>query len=175
MPEAPAPPAAAAPVNDFDDEAPAAEEKFDPEIAKARIEKANKEAISLRKRLKELEPLARKAQEQADAEKSVEERATEKVTAADRRAEAAETKAMRLEVALEKGLPATLAARLVGSSKEELEADAAVLLASFTAAPAPEADPKRTPKERMRPGAVPSADPAGSSMNDLIRKAAGVT
>lgn len=45
--------------------------------------------------------------------------------------ESAEMRALRLEVALEKGLTATQAKRLVGGSKEEMEQDADALLADF--------------------------------------------
>lgn len=46
-----------------------------------------------------------------------------------RRAQDAETASLRAVVALDKGLPAKLAARLSGASREELEADADELLA----------------------------------------------
>lgn len=162
------PDAAAPAVDDFEDE------EFDAERAKAKIAKTNQEAKSLRARLKELEPLAKQAQEAADARKTADERAAERITAAEQRAADAETRALRLEVAAEKGLTPAQARRLVGSTREELEADAADLLESFPAASALEATPPNgRPKERMRPGAVPSAAPAGVSMNDLIRQAAG--
>ena len=157
------------PVDDFDDD------EFDAERAKAKIAKTNQEAKSLRARLKELEPLAKQAQEAADARKTAEERAAERITAAEARAAEAETRALRLEVAAAKGLTPNQARRLAGTTREELEADADDLLATFPAAPAQEATaPNGRPKERMRPGAVPSASPAGVSMSDLIRQAAGV-
>lgn len=132
---------------------------FDPKIAQERIEKANREAKSLRQRLRELEPLAAKAKEQEDAAKTAEERAAERITAAERRAIQAETKALRLEVAAEAGLTPGQAKRLVGETREELEADAADLIASFPAPPAQEATPQSgRPKERMRPGAVPATE-----------------
>lgn len=162
----PAPVTAPAPLTPDDFE----EEEFDAERAKAKITKANQEAKSLRQRLKELEPLAAKAKEQEDAAKSVEQRIAE----AERRVTDAETRALRLEVAAEKGLTPNQAKRLVGSTREELEADAADLLATFKPN-GQEPTPNGRPKERMRPGAVPSADPAGPSMNDLIRRGAGVT
>jgi len=151
------------------------DDAFDAERAKAKISKANSEAAGLRKRLKELEPLARKAQEQDDARKTAEERTAEKLNAAERRAADAEAATLRVTVAYEKGLTPSQAKRLVGSTREELEADADDLLTSFPAAPAVPAQvaPPGRPKERMRPGAVPAANPAGPNMNDLIRAAAG--
>lgn len=51
-----------------------AEEPFDAARAQAKIRKANQEAANLRKRLKELEPLAAKAKEIEDAQKTEAER-----------------------------------------------------------------------------------------------------
>jgi len=71
------------------------EEPFDRERAEAKIKKANSEAENLRKRLKELQPLAAKAKELEDAQKSEQERLTEQLTAAEERA----AKAVRTAVA----------------------------------------------------------------------------
>jgi hypothetical protein len=119
-------------------------------------------------KVKELEPLARKAKELEDAGKSDLERLTSEVQSHSTRAAQAEGELMRLKVAVRKGLTETQAKRLVGSSEEELEADADDLLASFRPAekepdPGPEPDPRpdnsrRRPQERLRPGAVPDAD-----------------
>lgn len=123
--------------------------------AKAKITKANNEARNLRQRLKELEPLAAKAKELEDAGRSD----LEKLTA-DRdqhlsRAEKAEAEAARLAVAIEKGLTKTQAKRLVGSTIEELAADADALLAEFQPATP---TTTRTPRERLRNGAVPDGE-----------------
>jgi hypothetical protein len=73
---------------------------------------------------------------------------------------AAETSltALRLEVAIEKGLTAVQAKRLVGKDKAELEADADELVKSFT----PEGDggaaPSGLPKERLRGGGNPTGE-----------------
>jgi hypothetical protein len=65
-------------------EADAGEEKpFDRKLAEAKIRKANSEAANLRKRLKELEPLARKAKEFEDAKKSEAERLNDQLAAAN--------------------------------------------------------------------------------------------
>ena len=80
-------------------------------------EKSKKLAEIEQAQMSELEKLqkqlddARKASEQAKAE-----------------ADIARLEALRLQVATEKGLPAPLAGRLNGATKEELEADAASLL-----------------------------------------------
>lgn len=109
-------------------------EKTEPkaEPAKADLGDAGKKALDTErnarreaeKRVKELEPLAKKAQELEDAQKSELDKATEKVTAAEKRAAEAELAAARIEVAAEKGLTPAQARRLVGTTKEELEADA---------------------------------------------------
>ncbi|HCA85765.1 MAG TPA: hypothetical protein DEQ61_09860 [Streptomyces sp.] len=71
------------------------EEPFDRARAEAKIKKANSEAENLRKRLKELQPLAAKAKQLEDAQKSEQERLTEQLTAAEERA----AKAVRTAVA----------------------------------------------------------------------------
>ena len=119
--------------------------------------KANADAA---KRLKEME----------DADKSEVQRANEAVAAAEKRANEAEAKALRAEIAAEKGLTLSQAKRLIGSTREELEADADELLEAFKA---PESDDKRDlsrkPKEKLRPGASADPDPAPSG-EDIAEK-----
>ncbi|MFE1321598.1 hypothetical protein [Kitasatospora phosalacinea] len=79
-------------------EAAGQEEPFDAERAQAKIRKVNSEAESLRRRLKELEPLAAEAQALRDAQKSAEERAAERAEAAEKRAASAQARAVRAEV-----------------------------------------------------------------------------
>lgn len=155
------------------DSAPGGQSQQDPDFdrgrAEEKIRKANAEAANLRKRLKDLEPLAAKAKELEDASKSDIERAANEAATNLSRAEKAEGELMRLRVALDKGLTETQAKRLIGSTPEELEADADDLLASFRpknvdTEPEPEPaepardDRRRRPQERLRPGAVPDAD-----------------
>lgn len=80
--------------------------------------KANADAA---KRLSEIE----------EASKTEAQRLTDRMTAAEERASKAELSAMRSEVAVEKGLTPAQAKRLVGNTREELEADAADLLETF--------------------------------------------
>lgn len=79
---------------------------------------------------------ARRLDELENAQKSEQQRLTERAESAEKAAQEANSRLLRAEVAMEKGLPATLAARLTGSTKEELEADAEQLLA-LVAKPAP--------------------------------------
>lgn len=62
------------------------EEPFDAERAKKALSKKNSENENLRKRLKELQPLAEKAKQLEDAQKSEQERLTEQLTASQERA-----------------------------------------------------------------------------------------
>lgn len=91
-----------------------------PEV-KAALRKANKEAETLRLKLQEFE----------DRDKSEAQKLADRAEAAERRASELEVKALRLEVAAEKGLTPAQAKRLVGTTREELEADADELLETF--------------------------------------------
>lgn len=119
--------------------------------------KANAEAA---KRLKEME----------DADKSEVDKAKEDAAAATRRAEEAEARALRLEIGHEKGLTPGQVKRLVGSSREELEADADELLADFAASKTTSTSRTGKPAENLRPGA--SADetpePSGKEIAERI-------
>lgn len=89
---------------------------------------AEKRAAELEARLKEIE----------DRDKTESARAIERAEVAEKAAAVAEARALRLEVASEKGLTPAQAKRLVGESREELEADAQELLDTFKPAPADE-------------------------------------
>lgn len=84
---------------------------WDPERAMAKIKKINAENKRLRDRAKEAE---------SEAEKSQQELASENASLKER--------LLRLEVANELGLPAQIAGRLQGASREEIVADAEELL-----------------------------------------------
>lgn len=144
-----------------------------PPAVKAALRKANKEAETLRLKLKELE----------DRDKSDTDKLQDRVTVAEKRAEEAEARALRLEVAAEKGLTLTQAKRLVGSTKDELEADADELLESFGAGAGGAngggkgsvKPPAGKPKEKLRPGHVPDAEDDDEDMDkvaDLVFKQA---
>lgn len=102
--------------------------------------KAAPDAAELeRLRAAETELNTRKAAEMSDVERVQAEKATAEADAATARTEAAQAtrKALLLEVAISKNLTATQAARLQGSTREELEADADALLKDFAPAGAP--------------------------------------
>ncbi|MFI1197705.1 hypothetical protein ACH4T9_31215 [Micromonospora sp. NPDC020750] len=105
-------------------------------------------------------------QAKADADKTEAERRA----AAEQRADQAELRALRLEVAAEKGLTPAQAKRLVGATREELEADADEIREAFPTGPAaPERKtPKPDPSQGARGGAKPtSADRAAKRLERL--------
>lgn len=133
---------------------------FDAERAKAKITKANQEAANLRKRLKELEPLALKAKELEDANKSETEKLAEDRDSHKGRAEKAETSLRKITVALDAAPEgATLAQvravakRLSGDTDEELAADAEEMFELLGAAAKPKVPGK--PKETLKGGGDP--------------------
>lgn len=114
-----------------------------------------KENADAAKRLKDLE----------DADKSEIDKAKERAAEADRKAAAAERRALVAEIAAEKGLTMSIARRLVGDTREELEADADELVEAFGTkgkgdksgkngeGDGKKSDARRLPKEQLRPGA----------------------
>lgn len=128
---------------------------------KAALTKANKEAADLRQKFKEVE----------DRDKTDSEKLTAKVADAERKLFEAEARTLRLEVAASKGLSPTQAKRLVGTTQEELEADADELLETFgTKAPAT-GDPKpnvtRRPNPSLSGGGDPTTEPEETDPSKL--------
>ena len=116
---------------------------------------------------------AQRLAEIEEAGKTEAQRLADQASQAESRATQAESTALRLEVALDnapEGMPVAqvrkLAKRLAGGSREELEADAAELFADF-APDTTAAGPPGRPQERLRPGAVPSADPDEGDVTKL--------
>ena len=82
------------------------------------LRKANKEAETFRLKLKEIE----------DRDKSETEKLTERTRELEGSLTSAEQRALRLEIALDKGIPKSIASRLQGNTRQEMEADADELL-----------------------------------------------
>lgn len=143
----------------------------DPENARKEIERLRRESARYRTQSKELEPLARRARELEEAGKTETQRLTEQLQGSDRRADESTAMALRYEVALDQGLNAVQARRLVGNTKEELEADARELLESF----GQRESVRRRPAERLTGGGTPEGDgdSPDSDMNTLIRRRMG--
>ncbi|MEU1240052.1 hypothetical protein ABZ388_06805 [Micromonospora parva] len=142
----------------------------DPEVpdgigdaGKQAIDRMKSERNAARKELREakakLVAFEQAEQEKAEANKSEAERRT----AAEQRAAEADLRATKLEVAFEKGLTPAQAKRLVGSTREELAADADEILRDFPTTPAtPERrTPRPDPSQGSRGGASLSGKEAG--------------
>lgn len=115
---------------------------------------------------RQIADLSRQLQEFQDRDKTEAQKLTEAKTAAEQRAASAEQQLLRFKVAAEKNLPANLAARLQGSTEEEMAADADSLLELLG-----------TRQQRQTPsydGGVRKPAAAPTDMNALIRKAAGI-
>lgn len=111
-----------------------------------------------------------------DAGKSEVEKLTDQLAKATKDGEGAVARALRLEVAMAKGLTAAQAKRLVGSTKEELEADADELLSTFkpadTAGPSDTDDEPTTgkPREALRPGTTSAGDEQETSIDEALKR-----
>jgi len=128
-----------------------------------------------RSKFADYDDLKTKADKLAELEaqgKTETQKLTDKLAETERRAAAAEARAMRMEVAAEKGLTASQAKRLVGESREDLEADADDLLKTFKPSGANgdgAADgagdgtggtkPPGRPTEKLRGGGDPTEEP----------------
>jgi chromosome segregation ATPase len=150
-------------------EAPEAEEQqqgeeLSVEALRKQLEKARKEAAGYRTKVRELEPLATRAKELEDAGRSDLEKLTARAEKAEQERAQVEARALRLEVAFEKGLTPAQAKRLVGSSREELEADADEILRDF-----PALKPDGRPKGNADLGGREKAPPSDPKQADLAQ------
>ena len=118
----------------------------------------------------DLKSKAEKFDELNQASKTEQERLTERLAAAEARAVEVEGRALRLEVASENGLTPAQAKRLVGSTRDELEADAKELLATFTPSK-DEADGSNAVTDSLDLGIRSGSPKAGKSTGDLFAAA----
>ena len=112
--------------DDTDDEEAGEGEHVDTGKLLERLRKKNSENRALRQRTKDAEDKAKTADD------------------AEQRAKALEAENLRYKVALDNGIPSTIAKRLVGSTEEELLADAQALMEAL----GPKAPPSRQPREK---------------------------
>lgn len=134
-------------------------------------------------KLKEYEPLVAKARELEEAQKTETQKLTEQLQAMSGERDTASTELAQLKAALA-AAPAgmdgptvlSMAARLRGSTPEELAADAAAFFQQVGQPAAPVQQPapvpgngQTTPVEQLRPGALPAPQPA--SLADQIAQA----
>ncbi|MEU5424227.1 hypothetical protein AB0H73_01270 [Streptomyces olivoreticuli] len=106
----------------------------DPSAARAEIERLAAELAGHAARVAELEPAAAELHQLQEAGKTEAQRLNERAEAAERLAEQTRAELVRAQVAHSRGLTERQAARLVGTTREELEADADELLADIAPA-----------------------------------------
>lgn len=130
------------------------------EAGRKALDSERKARRDAERRLAEVEAQLR---ELADKDKPELERLREQVTTLTAERDAAKGSLTRYEVALAKGLNASQAKRLVGSTQEELEADADELLETFggSTGKAGTTPPGRTPEPHLSPrgGTDPADEP----------------
>lgn len=134
-------------------------------------ERAHRTIENLRKFEKEAKELREKNQRLEDAQKSESERVIAERDREKARADALEAQNARFEVAAEKGLPVKFANRLVGTTRAELEADAAKLIEEFglQANDGSSGGGRGTSFD----AGVRSGGSGKTGMNEMIREAAG--
>lgn len=126
------------------------------EIADLRkaLHSANKEAEQRRLKLKEYE----------DRDKSETEKLTERTRELETTLTSAQLTALRFEIALDKGIPKSIASRLQGSTREEMEADAEELVKQLGTA---KSGGQKTP--RFDGGAKDASHEGGSFLAQALR------
>lgn len=154
-PQPPTPPAQGAP-SEAKAEADAARQAGD-DLATWKAEARKWEAQA-----KENKAAAARLAEIEEANKTAEQKAAERLAAAEKAAQESTAEALRYKVAAAKGLDLALAARLTGSTKEELEADADTLMALIPKAP------DATPPAPPTGPTVPGQQPGGAQIPALI-------
>ncbi|MEU3350254.1 hypothetical protein [Streptomyces sp. NPDC037389] len=127
--------------------------------ARAEIERLAAELAGHAARVAELEPAAAELHQLQEAGKTEAQRLTERAEAAERLAEQTRADLVRAQVAHSRGLTERQAARLVGATREELEADADELLADITPSPAAHRLMRPDPSQGSS-GQDAAADPA---------------
>lgn len=129
-----------------------------PEVKDA-LHKANEEAKKFRLRAKENEDAAKRLAEIEESQKTETQKLTDKLNEATRQTGETALENARLRVALRHGLTEDQARRLIGSSEDELDADAEQLKASLgltntEETPSTPSLPQR-PREQLRSGSQP--------------------
>lgn len=132
------------------------DEQFDPQRAWNLIQNLRTEKTQAQQ---DRDTFKGKVEEFENAGKSETERLTGDRDTHKSRADTAEGKLMRLEIGLDKGLTPAQCARLVGSTEDELKADADKFLAELPSGSG-QAPPSRRPRERMPSGGSDPEEPA---------------
>lgn len=137
--------------------------KGDPEPDKPDLGDPGKKALDAERKARrdaerQLKEMGDQLKTLQDKDKSDSERLTEKVTQLEKDLTAATARADRFEVALETGLDLTRAKRLTGTTREELEADAAEL-ATWQASPGDKPPVPSKPATDLKGGGDPTEEP----------------
>lgn len=123
---------------------------------------------------RQLKALEAQLKELTDKDKSEVDRLREEVAQLTKDRDAEASKALRHEVAMAKGLSAAQAKRLVGATKEELEADADEILEAFpTPTGGTPAPPSSKPSD-LKGGTDPTVPLNSTQLEQDLRKALGV-
>jgi hypothetical protein len=125
----------------------------------AKYKEMQKHSREWEKRAKDAAPAIKKLAELEEAQKTELEKAQARADAAEKSAAEAAVSALRAQVALDKKLTPSQAKRLVGSTQEELEADADELLADL---------------KNNAPGTAPSSDGQGKQ-GDVVGQTKQIT
>lgn len=119
------------------------------------VEKLRKEAAKYRTEAKANADAAKRLAEIEESSKTEAQRLAERAEAAERELAVTRQAAVRAEIALEKGLTQSQAKRLLGETREELEADADELLKDIGATNGPRA-PRPDPNQGRQSGGTAS-------------------
>lgn len=121
------------------------------------------EAKKWESRAKENKTAAERLAQLEESQKSEQQKLLERAEAAERERDTVRLESMRLRIAAEKGLTPKQAARLRGSSEEELTADADELLAEFPSGPRrPSGDVGQGPRD------IPSSPQDPKTLADAV-------
>lgn len=107
---------------------------------------------------KQLRDVQSQLKELNDKDKSETDKLRESVAELKKDRDEKAAKALRHEVAMAKGLTAAQAKRLVGTTQEELEADADEILETFPVSSAKPPPPSNKPTPNLKGGGDPTAD-----------------
>lgn len=132
--------------------------------AKKALDSERKARREAERQLKEMEA---RLQEIEDKDKSEVDKLREQVEQLKSEASEATMRAMRADIAAEKGLSAAQAKRLVGASREELEADADEILEAFPASGVTP-PPSNKPRPDLRGGTDPTGDSVDVDMRSVV-------
>ena len=147
-------------------EAPAQEQPTEQPKAEETDWKA--EARKWEQRAKENRTAAEKLAELEESQKSESQKLADRAEKAERELEATRTAALRSQVALEKGLTQSQAKRLVGDSREELEADADELLKDLGEAAQPRRPRPDRNQGRQSGGSASTADQFAAALDGAL-------